>query len=84
MSDDTASCPSCGGSGGGPFGRPGSAWDVETYVCARCAGTGRLALTLTAARPIAKSPAEPTSTERPGIAVTRPSADPRKKQTSSG
>ena len=33
-------CPACGGAGGGPFGRAGSAWDNEEYVCARCAGVG--------------------------------------------
>src|SRR5580704_3573119 len=34
MSDDqSVECPSCGGGGGGPFGRRGSAWDVETYTC---------------------------------------------------
>jgi hypothetical protein len=37
-------CPSCGGAGGGPFGRAGSAWDDETYVCPRCKGAGALAL----------------------------------------
>ena len=30
------------GSGGGPFGRAGSAWDVETYECVRCGGRGYL------------------------------------------
>src|SRR4029434_2423931 len=33
-------CPACGGSGGGPFGPPNSAWDREDYVCKRCAGSG--------------------------------------------
>ena len=37
-------CPSCGGSGGGPFGPPNSAWDREDYVCKRCHGTGVLSL----------------------------------------
>jgi len=37
-------CPSCGGSGGGPFGRAGSAWDTETYVCPRCEGSGQIDL----------------------------------------
>jgi hypothetical protein len=41
LADDA--CPSCGGAGGGPFGRPGSAWDDERYVCARCRGAGALA-----------------------------------------
>jgi hypothetical protein len=33
-------CPSCGGAGGGPIGRAGSAWDDEEYVCPRCEGAG--------------------------------------------
>jgi hypothetical protein len=33
-------CPSCGGAGGGPIGRAGSAWDDEDYVCPRCEGEG--------------------------------------------
>jgi hypothetical protein len=33
-------CPACGGAGGGPFGRAGSAWDDEEYVCVRCEGVG--------------------------------------------
>ena len=36
-------CPSCGGSGGGPFGPPNSAWDREDYMCQRCKGMGILA-----------------------------------------
>jgi hypothetical protein len=43
-SGDLVECPACGGAGGGPFGRAGSAWDVETYECPRCEGTGRVAL----------------------------------------
>jgi hypothetical protein len=35
-------CPSCGGSGGGPFGRAGSAWDTDDYVCPRCEGLGHI------------------------------------------
>lgn len=35
-------CPACGGAGGGPFGRAGSAWDDDDYVCVRCKGLGHL------------------------------------------
>ena len=35
-------CPACGGAGGGPFGRAGSAWDDDAYVCVRCKGAGYL------------------------------------------
>lgn len=41
---DRIACPSCGGAGGGPFGRAGSAWDDDTYVCPRCKGAGAIAL----------------------------------------
>jgi hypothetical protein len=37
-------CPACGGAGGGPFGRAGSAWDTEDYVCIRCEGVGMVAM----------------------------------------
>lgn len=37
-------CPSCGGAGGGPLGRAGSAWDDDEYVCPRCEGAGAIAL----------------------------------------
>jgi ribosomal protein S27AE len=33
-------CPACGGAGGGPLGRAGSAWDNDEYVCPRCEGEG--------------------------------------------
>lgn len=39
---ERTSCPACGGAGGGPFGRAGSAWDDEAYVCPRCKGLGVL------------------------------------------
>jgi hypothetical protein len=77
ISDDHA-CPACGGSGGGPFGRPGSAWDVEDYVCPRCRGLGFVA------------EAAPSSDDarvvRPGIAKTAPPAPATgdKKRRSSG
>lgn len=37
---ERTSCPACGGAGGGPFGRAGSAWDDDAYVCVRCKGAG--------------------------------------------
>ena len=45
----SSTCPSCGGAGGGPFGRVGGAWDTEDYVCPRCRGTGILATDLAVA-----------------------------------
>jgi hypothetical protein len=74
-------CPACGGSGGGPFGRPGSAWDVETYVCPRCDGLGVVRDRVVAERPLAKTAADPTVAEgrRPGIAATRPPIEERAK-----
>ncbi|HVJ92024.1 MAG TPA: hypothetical protein VM580_19620 [Labilithrix sp.] len=38
-------CPACGGAGGGPIGRAGSAWDNEDYVCPRCKGEGMILAT---------------------------------------
>ena len=48
-------CPACGGAGGGPFGRAGSAWDSEDYVCSRCKGEGVVLL------------ADDVASQRPGI-----------------
>jgi hypothetical protein len=57
-------CPACGGAGGGPFGRAGSGWDVESYECPRCEGWGYI-------RANAAND-EPVSVPRPGIAKTAP------------
>lgn len=50
---ERVTCPSCGGAGGGPVGRAGSAWDVEDYVCPRCEGEGVILM---------------VSSQRPGLA----------------
>jgi hypothetical protein len=72
---DRIACPSCGGAGGGPFGRAGSAWDDEEYVCPRCKGVGAIMLDDVSATP----------SQRPGIvkavpdaAVTTPAEKKRK------
>lgn len=51
LGEDCISCPACGGAGGGPFGRAGSAWDDDDYVCPRCKGAGVIALDDVAVRP---------------------------------
>jgi hypothetical protein len=57
--DGHLECPSCGGSGGGPFGPAGSAWDDEEYVCPRCKGKGWVTAEELASRPgIVKASAE--------------------------
>jgi hypothetical protein len=60
MGDDRVTCPACGGAGGGPFGPPGSAWDVESYECPRCRSLGVVPLAhagpTAVARPLAKAP----------------------------
>ncbi len=62
--EERVPCPSCGGAGGGPFGRAGSAWDSEDYVCSRCKGEGMILV------------ADETASQRPGIVkATRPAAD---------
>lgn len=40
--DERVDCPACGGAGGGPFGRAGSAWDDDEFVCPRCEGVGAI------------------------------------------
>ena len=58
-------CPACGGSGGGPFGRANSGWDIETYECPRCEGWGYIR-----AAPVADE--EPPVVSRPGIVKATP------------
>ncbi len=77
MSDGGFECPSCGGSGGGPFGRPGSKWDREDYECPRCQGSGLVLYPRAGtggARPLAKGPVHPGErpAAAPGPAKTRP------------
>jgi hypothetical protein len=48
---ETVPCPACGGAGGGPLGRAGSAWDDESYVCPRCEGEGVVRLSPDVPRP---------------------------------
>jgi hypothetical protein len=91
MNDDGIPCPSCGGSGGGPFGPPGSAWDVEGYACPRCRGTGVLQVAGTEAtpspRPLAKGLARrpEVATEKRGPVRARAAAkDSVVKKSSSG
>ena len=70
--DEMITCPACGGAGGGPFGRAGTSWDIETYECFRCQGAGVVSVAEEEARAIAK----------PGIAKTqsvRPDAAPKKR-----
>ncbi len=50
-SEEHIACPSCGGAGGGPFGRAGSAWDSEEWVCPRCKGEGVVRVDADVARP---------------------------------
>ena len=64
-------CPACGGSGGGPFGPPNSAWDREDYVCKRCGGVGVIAIESAAEGPsIAKSADAPVPSTKTGTDKT--------------
>jgi DnaJ-class molecular chaperone len=61
-------CPACGGAGGGPFGRAGSAWDTEDYVCPRCAGAGVILTTVSlpaSVRPGIAKPPQAVPAEKP-------------------
>jgi hypothetical protein len=76
---ETMACPACGGSGGGPFGRAGTGWDVESYECVRCMGEGVVSVRDEEMRAAAVS--------RPGVAKAREAsreAAPEKKSTSQG
>jgi hypothetical protein len=85
MSDHELECPACGGAGGGPFGRPGSAWDVETYVCPRCQGRGVVRDGAAVGRPLVKAGGQRTGgpMRGPGVADTRPPSEERVKRRSS-
>jgi hypothetical protein len=84
MSDHGVECPACGGAGGGPFGRPGSAWDVETYVCPRCQGLGLVRESAAVGHSLAKAADQPIdgAVRGPGIADTRPPSEERAKRRS--
>ena len=55
-------CPACGGAGGGPIGRANSAWDIESYECPRCEGSGF----------VIESEIETAPVARPGIVKATP------------
>jgi hypothetical protein len=77
-------CPSCGGAGGGPFGRAGSAWDRDDYACPRCAGTGVLGLPAIALEDLdlapELAPEEVSPVSRPGVAKTTPARKNERKR----
>jgi hypothetical protein len=92
MSDDRVTCPACGGAGGGPFGPPGSAWDVESYECPRCRSLGVVPLAhagpTAVARPLAKAPEwagakTRIAPQKIGLAKGRPDEGGRKRRASS-
>ena len=60
-SSGRTACLACGGAGGGPIGRAGSAWDTEDYVCPRCKGEGMIL-------------AADVPSQRPGIVKTAAAA----------
>ncbi|MDB4997798.1 MAG: hypothetical protein JWM74_5230 [Myxococcaceae bacterium] len=71
-------CPACGGSGGGPFGRAGGPWDKDDYECPRCAGLGVLGLPVIAVDDLDLAPEEVSPVSRPGVAKTTPAKQPAK------
>jgi hypothetical protein len=80
MIEAMSPCPACGGSGGGPFGPAGSAWDIESYACLRCGGDGVVAAEpalVAEARPLAKGTARRPDlvADKRGPVSTRPAAE---------
>ncbi len=73
-SSDREVCSGCGGEGGRPLGPSNPGWDIETYECIRCGGSGYLraadekdAATSVAARPgLAKASSASIATEEAG------------------
>ncbi len=86
MSDERESCPACGGSGGGPFGRPGSVWDDESYLCFRCEGEGRVRVVVASPRPLAKATGEapPVGAAKPSLAQAKAAERPKKHRAARG
>ena len=79
---DKQTCPACGGAGGGPIGRAGSGWDIESYECLRCDGNGWVS-----ARDEEEREALAASAPRAGIAkgivkTQTPRAEPTKRRAS--
>lgn len=75
-------CPACGGAGGGPFGPAGSAWDDETYVCARCKGRGFIAERELSVEPLARPAPRPGIVKAPPDREAAPLAPAKKKKGS--
>lgn len=73
-------CTSCGGSGGGPFGPPGSAWDREEWRCPRCSGTGKVEATRADAEGPGVAKPEPPGAAQP---EAQPAAGVSAKKTGS-
>ncbi|MDB4944009.1 MAG: hypothetical protein JWP97_3543 [Labilithrix sp.] len=76
LSADRIVCPSCGGAGGGPFGRAGSAWDDEDYVCPRCKGVGALLASEAGGAGGSGGPQRAGEVVRPGIVKVSPDVAP--------
>ncbi len=73
-------CPACGGAGGGPFGRAHSGWDIETYECPRCFGTG---FVLTGEETERARAMQAARDARPGVAKTQPTPEMAPKRAAS-
>ena len=71
-------CPACGGAGGGPIGRAGAGWDIESYECVRCGGEGWVTAASEAehaariAAAAAAAAAAKSTTPKPGLVKAAP------------
>jgi hypothetical protein len=63
---ESKECPACGGAGGRSIGRDNPGWDIETYECLQCGGSGSIRATNTT------EAAAPALRVGPGIAKTTP------------
>ncbi len=73
LMEERIDCPACGGAGGGPFGRAGSAWDDDEYICPRCKGEGKIIVE-----------EAPPGSMRPGLVKAQPEQGESEKRKKTG
>ena len=79
---DKQTCPACGGAGGGPIGRAGSGWDIESYECLRCDGNGWVSARDEEARETLAATLPRTGIAKGIVKTQTPRAEPTKRRAS--